>query len=236
MKKLAVVLLSGGLDSTTVLAEAIKENDEVHALSVYYGQRHDREIASASNVASWYGVPWTQVSIPGYGEVASASSLTNRDKDVPIDRIAEEMSAAIPSTYVPMRNTLFLTLASAHLESWVMDLLGKGSSPLQIEGAIYIGANALDYAGYPDCRPEFYEAMEQAISVGSTLGNLWRFKIEAPIIHLSKQQIVDRGTFLQAPLFLTWSCYIGGAKPCGVCDACLLRAEGFRLAGVPDRT
>ncbi|WP_322795948.1 7-cyano-7-deazaguanine synthase, partial [Tepidiforma sp.] len=147
------------------------------------------------------------------------------------------MAAEIPITYVPLRNTFFVTLAAAALESWLLDLIEReGADPGRLEGAIYVGANAIDYSGYPDCRPEFYRALEEVLRLGSKVGTAYGIplRIEAPIITMSKADIIRYAVELGAPLHLTWSCYLGGEDPCGACDACQLRAAGFAAAGLPD--
>jgi len=233
----AIVLLSGGLDSTTVAAHALREGHEVRALSIGYGQRHLRELRSARAVADRLDIPLLEVDAGFYANVASFSSLTSDAHRLPENRAAEEMAADIPNTYVPLRNTFFVTLAAAALESWLLERIEvEGADPAALEGAIYVGANAIDYSGYPDCRPEFYDAITEVIRLGSKVGTAYEvpIRIEAPIIRMSKADIVRHGTDLGAPLELTWSCYAGLEWPCGVCDSCELRAAGFAAAGVPD--
>lgn len=233
----AIVLLSGGLDSTTVATHALRDGHDVRALSIGYGQRHLRELRSARAVADRLGMPLVEVDAGFYANLASFSSLTSDEHAVPENRSAEEMSAEIPNTYVPLRNTFFVTLAAAALESWLLDRIEReGADPATLEGAIYVGANAIDYSGYPDCRPEFYEAITEVIRLGSKVGMAYEvpIRIEAPIITMSKADIVRYGTELGAPLELTWSCYAGLEWPCGSCDSCELRAAGFAAAGVAD--
>lgn len=233
----AIVLLSGGLDSTTVAAHAVRQGHQVRALSIGYGQRHLRELRSARAVAKHLGVPMIEVDAGFYAGLASHSALTSHAHAIPEGRDPAEMAAAIPITYVPLRNTFFVTLAAAALESWLLDEIERnGADPAALEGAIYVGANAIDYSGYPDCRPEFYDAITETIRLGSKLGTAYHVpvRIEAPIITMSKAEIVRHGIELGAPLELTWSCYAGGERPCGVCDSCELRAAGFAAAGVPD--
>lgn len=216
----AVVLLSGGLDSTVAAAMAKAGGHELHAVSFDYGQRHARELASAKAVAERLGVATHAVlRVPVGG---GASALTDGAIEVPTGRDERAMAADIPATYVPARNIVFLSLALGIAEAKDAD-------------AIYIGANALDYSGYPDCRPEFFEAFEEMARRGTKRGVEGRpVRIEVPLLRMTKADIVREGVRLQAPLELTWSCYVGGAKACGACDSCLLRLKGFREAGVAD--
>ena len=233
----AIVLLSGGLDSTTVAAHAVREGHDVRALCIGYGQRHVREMRSARAVAERLTIPLLEVDASFYAGLASFSSLTSDVHAMPEGRALEEMASDIPNTYVPLRNTFFVTLAAAALESWLLDRIEReGADPATLEGAIYVGANAIDYSGYPDCRPEFYDAITEVIRLGSKVGTAHevQIRIEAPIIRMSKADIVRYGTELGAPLELTWSCYAGQEWPCGACDSCLLRADGFLAAGLPD--
>ena len=233
----AIVLLSGGLDSTTVAAHAVRQGHEVRALSIGYGQRHLRELRSARAVAERLGIPLLEVDAAFYANLASFSSLTNSGMAVPANRDFGTMAQDIPNTYVPLRNTFFVTLAAAALESWLLDRIeGEGADPATLEGAIFVGANAIDYSGYPDCRPEFYDAITEVIRLGSKVGTAYEVPlcIEAPIITMSKAEIAAYGTEIGAPLELTWSCYAGLDAPCGVCDSCELRAAGFAAAGIPD--
>jgi len=214
----AVVLLSGGLDSTTTLAQAIADGCKVTALSFRYGQRHTKELESAKNVCEYYNVEHIIIDL----NLASfRSALTRDDIDVPMDR-SGELSEEIPVTYVPARNIVFLSIAAGLCES------------IEAE-RIYIGANAVDYSGYPDCRPEFFEAYERMLAVGTKTGVEGHpVKIMTPILRSSKADIVRLGKRLNAPLNLTWSCYNGGEKACGHCDSCRLRLKGFKDAGYKD--
>lgn len=215
----AVVLLSGGLDSTTTLAKAIADGNEVTALSFNYGQRHSKELVSASNVAKYYGVEHIIVSID---LSMFRSALTNKEIDVPENRDESEMGSDIPATYVPSRNIIMMSVAAGLCESIDAD-------------RIYIGANVIDYSGYPDCRPEFFYAFQKMLEVGTKSGvEGHSIKIETPILSLSKAEIVKLGKELEAPLHLTWSCYEGGEKACGKCDSCQLRLKGFEEAGYKD--
>jgi 7-cyano-7-deazaguanine synthase len=216
----AIVLLSGGLDSYTAAAIAKSEGFALNALTVHYGQRHAREIESARAVARWLGVDkHLELSIDL--RAIGGSALTS-DLDVPRDRDLSE--TGIPSTYVPARNTIFLSLALGWAE--VIDAAD-----------IVMGVNALDYSGYPDCRPEFVSAFEQLASVATRAGvEGRRFRVHTPLIAMTKAQIIRRGTELGLDYGLTTSCYDPDptGRPCGHCDSCLLRAKGFEEAGVPD--
>lgn len=218
----ALVLLSGGLDSSTTLAVAIEEvSGEVDALTLDYGQRHEREMAAAKAVASSLGVAEHRV-IRLDLEQIGGSALTDRTIEVPLSRTLEDISEGIPSTYVPARNTIFLSYALAWSE---------------VSGAdcIYVGATAVDYSGYPDCRPEFYQAFQEVARLGTERGVAGRpAQIRCPLISLSKAEIVRKAVELEVPLALTWSCYLGGLNACGRCDACQLRLKGFKEAGVED--
>jgi 7-cyano-7-deazaguanine synthase len=216
----AVVLLSGGLDSYTAAAIAKSEGFELNALTIFYGQRHAREIESARAVARALGVVRHQeltVDLRGIG----GSSLTT-NIDVPRDR--DLAATDIPSTYVPARNTIFLSLALGWAE-----VLGAFD--------IFIGVNALDYSGYPDCRPEFVRAFESLANLATRAGvEGARFHVHTPLIAMSKAEIVTRGIGLKLDYGLTHSCYDPPAsgQPCGRCDSCALRARGFADAGVSD--
>ncbi len=216
----AVVLLSGGLDSTVTLAYALSVEEEVVPLSFRYGQRHSRELEAARNVVKHYGL--RQHHIVNVDLSAYRSALTSSSVPVPKRGSAKEIGTDIPLTYVPARNIIFLSIAAGLCESVDAD-------------RIYIGANALDYSGYPDCRPEFFHAFERVLEVGTKRGVEGRpVRVIAPILNRTKMEIVLLGKELNAPLNLTWSCYQGGEKACGVCDSCLLRLKGFREAGYDD--
>jgi 7-cyano-7-deazaguanine synthase len=233
----AIVLLSGGLDSTTVATHAVRQGHDVRGLSIGYGQRHIRELRSARAVAERLGIELVEVDASFYAGLASFSSLTSDEHEMPENRDFDQMSQDIPNTYVPLRNTFFVTLAAAALESWLLESIEQhAADPRELEGAIFVGANAIDYSGYPDCRPEFYEAITEVIRLGSKVGtaNEIPIRIEAPIITMSKAEIAAYGTEIGAPLELTWSCYAGLEWPCGVCDSCELRAAGFAAVGIPD--
>jgi 7-cyano-7-deazaguanine synthase len=217
----AVVLLSGGLDSTTAAAWAKREGYDLYALSFDYGQRHRKELTRAKAVAKTLGAKEHKVLKVPIGDLGH-SALTDRSIPVPKAPKASAIGARIPSTYVPARNTVFLALALGYAE-----VVGAA--------AIVIGANALDYSGYPDCRPEYLEAFERLANLATKAGVEGRtVKVLAPLLHMAKRDIVQAARDLDAPIGLTWSCYRGGARPCGTCESCVLRAKGFAEAGVPD--
>ena len=216
----AVVLLSGGLDSYTAAAIAKAEGFELHALTVRYGQRHALEIEAARRVAAALGVA-AHLEIEVDLRRIGGSALTS-DAPVPHDR--EAAASDIPITYVPARNTIFLSLALGWAE--VLDA-----------AHIIIGVNALDYSGYPDCRPEFIRAFESLAALGTRAGvEGGRFHVHAPLIALSKADIIRRGSALQLDYSITHSCYDPAldGTPCRRCDSCVIRARGFAEAGVPD--
>lgn len=218
MRPKAVVLLSGGLDSTTTLAQAIADGCEPTAISFRYGQKHTKELVSAENVCKHYGVAHVVIDL---NLSSFRSALTRKDIDVPMDREGK-LDEDIPITYVPARNIVFLSIAAGLAESIDAD-------------RVYIGANAVDYSGYPDDRPDFFKAYEEMLAKGTKAGVEGHpVKIMTPLLHLSKADIVRLGKELKAPLELTWSCYNGGEKACGHCDSCRLRLEGFRKAGYKD--
>jgi len=219
----AVVLVSGGLDSATVLAMAREEGYECYALTVDYGQRHALEIERAAEIAGRLGAREHRTVRLDLGFVAG-SALTDPSIPVPRSRTDEVIGTDVPVTYVPARNTVFLALALAWAESLVAS-------------AIFIGANAVDYSGYPDCRPEFLEAVDRLATLGTRLGLEGRGpRIRAPLLHMTKGEIVRRAVELGLELGRTLSCYAPSAAgvPCGTCDACRLRAKGFEEAGLAD--
>jgi 7-cyano-7-deazaguanine synthase len=225
MPKRAVVLLSGGLDSTTVLAIAKEESFLPHALSFRYGQRHEAELAAASSVAAAMGVAEhiiADVNLNVFGGSALTAQI-----DVPKQRTAAELSEGIPITYVPARNTVFLAIALAWAEVLEAD-------------DIFVGVNALDYSGYPDCRPEYIGAFEQMANLATkaAVEGRQRIKIHAPLIELSKAQIIERGLALGVDYSMTHSCYDpdSDGHACGSCDSCVLRLKGFHEAGIADPT
>lgn len=221
----AVLLLSGGLDSTTLLAIARSEGKQVHALTFRYGQRHRGEIDAARRVADASGVAAhvvADIDLRMFG----GSALT-ADVEVPKDRAPDDLSHGIPITYVPARNTIFLSFALAWAE-----VLGAAE--------IFIGVNALDYSGYPDCRPEYIEAYERMANLATRAGveGTRPVKIRTPLIDLTKAQIIQRGLALGVDYAVTTSCYdpAPNGAACGHCDACQLRRRGFAAAGVDDPT
>lgn len=219
--KPAVVLLSGGLDSATTLAICIREGFAAHALSFDYGQRHDIEVTAAKRVAASLGAREHRIAEIDL-RVFGGSALTD-EIAVPKNRDGEKTSG-IPITYVPARNTIFLSYALAWCE-----VLGAAD--------IFIGVNAIDYSGYPDCRPAFIAAFEELARVATKAGvEGTRFRIHAPLIAMSKSQIIRKGTELGVDFSLTHSCYdpVGDGLACGECDSCRLRLEGFRAAGLED--
>ena len=217
--KKAVVLLSGGLDSATVLAIALRKGFRCSCLIVDYGERHRREIRSARAVARAAGCPAVVVKVrfPWGG-----SALTDRCVRVPVGRSPRQIGRGIPATYVPARNTIFLSLALGLAEA-------AGAR------AVFIGANALDYSGYPDCRPGYYRLMQRVARAGTKAGADGKgIRLFTPVIRMGKAQIIRAGLRLGVPYGKTWSCYLGKGRPCGRCDSCLLRAKGFREAGAED--
>src|SRR6266513_226926 len=220
--KRAVVLLSGGIDSTTTLAIAIAEGYEVDALSFDYGQRHEIETEAARRVANSLGAKEHRVANIDL-HIFGGSALTD-DIELPKQRSETEIAHGIPITYVPARNTIFLAYALAWAE-----VVGASD--------IFIGVNAIDYSGYPDCRPEFIEAFENLANLGTKAGvEGRRFHIHTPLIKFSKARIIRKAVELGVDLSITYSCYDPSPEglACGECDSCLLRLKGFREAGITD--
>ncbi|HZQ27887.1 MAG TPA: 7-cyano-7-deazaguanine synthase QueC [Acidimicrobiales bacterium] len=212
----SVVVLSGGLDSTVCLALAVEQASPVTALTFDYRQRHWVELDHAAGVAGYYGVEHevVRLELPRW-----TSALTDKNVDVPE---AGASGDEIPPTYVPGRNLIFLSVAAGVAEVHGAD-------------AVYLGVNALDYSGYPDCRPEFIEAFTEAANLALKRGSEGHLiDVRTPLMELAKAEIVQLGLERGAPLHLTWSCYRGGTVPCGRCDSCALRAKGFAEAGVAD--
>ena len=222
-QKKAVVLLSGGLDSTTVLALVRAEGFACYCLSFAYGQRQEIELKSAKATAAAAGVTRHLVLKLDLDKIGGSALTT--DQPVPKNRVAEEISSDIPTTYVPGRNIIFL----AHAAAWA-----------EVVGArhIFIGVNALDYSGYPDCRPEFIESFEQTINLGTKAGSDHEkhFTIHAPLMKMSKGEIISKGLELGVDYATTHSCYDPDkqGRACGACDSCLLRLKGFQEAGIAD--
>ena len=221
--KRAVVLLSGGLDSTTVLAIAIRDGYSVYALSFDYGQNHKSELDAAISIAKQSGVERhviLKIDLRAFG----GSALTD-DMEIPKGRSIEAMAEGIPATYVPARNTVFLSLALAWAET------------LDAEN-IFIGVNVLDYSGYPDCRPEYIEAFQNLANLATKSGTEggMRFRVHTPLIAMTKREIIETGIALGVDYAVTCTCYdpTPSGAACGLCDACVLRLKGFSEAGFPD--
>lgn len=220
----AVVLLSGGLDSATVLAIAQADGYEVHALSFAYGQRHRFELDAARTLAQRANVADHRIATIDL-TLFGGSALTDANVQVPKDRNADQLAHGVPVTYVPARNTIFLSFALAFAET-------IGSTDL------FIGVNALDYSGYPDCRPEYLDAFTTMANLATAIATEQgqRIRIHAPLIDLTKAQIIDRGTQLGVDYAITHTCYdpARSGHACGHCDACQLRLKGFAQAGLTD--
>ena len=217
-KMRAVSLLSGGLDSSTVLSYAISKGYEIIALSFDYGQRHRKELESAKKIADYYGVKHKIMKIDLRAIGGSALTDDIEVPDVTLGAIGKE----IPVTYVPARNTILLSL-------------GLGLAEVTDSSKIFIGANALDYSGYPDCRPEYFDSINKTFNLATkkTVEG-GKIEVEAPLLRFSKADIVKLAHSLKTPLELTWSCYNGKERACGVCDSCKLRLKGFMEAGFED--
>jgi 7-cyano-7-deazaguanine synthase len=221
IKKKAVCLISGGLDSCVAAFCAKKQGYEVYGLSFLYGQRHTKELVCAKKVGKSVGAKdhiFFHVDLSKFG---GSSLLASSSRPVQHHRI-KDIGKTIPSTYVPARNTVFLSLALAYAETIDAD-------------AIFIGVNAVDYSGYPDCRTEYLQAYQRLASLATRKGVEGKtIRIEAPLLHLSKVEIIRRGAELKVPFADTWSCYQGGRKACGKCDSCVLRLKGFQEASIKD--
>ncbi|HAX84838.1 MAG TPA: 7-cyano-7-deazaguanine synthase QueC [Cyanobacteria bacterium UBA11370] len=217
----AVVLLSGGLDSSVVLYQAKADGCQCYAISFDYQQRHRRELKSAIAIAQRAGVNDHQVvsfDLRQWG----GSALTDDRIDLPRERSLEQMSQTIPITYVPARNTIFLSFGLAYAEA-----IGAQR--------VYLGVNALDYSGYPDCRPDYIQAMQEVFTLGTKQGREGQgIQIVTPLIQLKKTEIIELGNRLGVPWEETWSCYAGGDVACGVCDSCRLRLAAFAELGLRD--
>ncbi|SFG28120.1 preQ(0) biosynthesis protein QueC [Desulfotomaculum arcticum] len=218
MKK-SIVILSGGLDSTVCMSVAHSKGYELYPITFSYGQRHSREVEQAKKVAKYYSCARHLILDIGFFREIGASALTSQEIEVPTNRHIDD---EIPLTYVPFRNAVFLSMAVGYAEA-----IGAEK--------IYIGVNALDYSGYPDCRPQFIKAFQEAVNLGSAAPQKGcPIAIETPLLSLTKAEIVKLGVKNGAPLHLTTSCYNGGEKACGICDSCQLRLKGFKEAGVED--
>ena len=236
--KVGVVSLSGGQDSTTVLALAKNQGYELYALSFVYGQTLNRETEQAKKICEALGVKHKIFNVSGFGDLAWFSALTHPEKfQIPKYEKHEELGDAIPFTYVPLRNSFFLVCCAAYLESTILERIEmEDADPKSIQARLFMAANFLDYTNYPDCRPEFFRKAEEFLTTGSKLGTFYKvpIKIETPIIEMSKKEITRLGVRLGAPLHLTRTCYAGEEEACGKCPSCLLRIKGFREAGYID--
>jgi len=225
LKPKCVVLLSGGLDSTVALASAYEDSEPVMCINVDYGQKHVRELQSALDVCEHYHVNYTLINLCSLGDTLSvlhATALIDPDEQLPKNRRMSEMTARVPRSYVPGRNTILLSIAQSICEALDAD-------------EIYTGFNAVDFSGYPDCRPIFVEAWNHLAHYSTRRGYYNSpITLRAPIINLAKHSIVRKGVELGAPLSLTWSCYAGGNSPCGECDSCIIRWNAFQECGLDD--
>jgi 7-cyano-7-deazaguanine synthase len=221
MDKKAVCLISGGLDSCVTAYIAKKLGYDIYALTFNYGQRHKKEIEGAKNIASLLKAKKHIIFDIDLNKF-KGSSLTDKSLIPEKDHGLDEIGKAIPSTYVPARNTIFLSIALAYAEA--VDA-----------GTIFIGATSTDYSGYPDCRPKYFEAFQKMANLATKKGVEGKsIVIKAPLLSMSKAEIIAEGKKLGVPFEKTWSCYIGGKKACGRCDSCLLRLKGFKEAGLID--
>ncbi len=217
MSEKAVMILSGGLDSTTCMGLAQEAGYDLYPITFHYGQRHDREVKQAERVAEHYQVQEHRIVDISFFSDIGGSALTDTSIPVP-----ETDASDIPSTYVPARNMIFLSLAAAYAE-----VIGAS--------AIFIGVSAVDYSGYPDCRPEFINSMNETINLATKAGvSDETMSIKAPLMDLTKGDTVQEGLRLNVPYYLTTSCYNGADEACGVCDSCRLRIKGFKDAGAVD--
>lgn len=223
MIKKAVILLSGGIDSTTTMAIAKSKGDELYAMSINYGQRHILEIENARRVASYFNAKEHMIVSVDLRNIGG-SALTS-DIEVPKDRGLKDIAKGIPLTYVPARNTIFLAIALSWAEVIEAD-------------TVFFGANVLDYSGYPDCRPEYIRAFEYLANLATRTGveGTRRFKVETPLINMTKAEIIKKGAELGVDFTMTHSCYDPAPEgfACGRCDSCILRKKGFIEAGIKD--
>jgi len=219
MKKRAVVLLSGGLDSAVTLFYAIRAGYACYALTVLYGQRHRKEVALARRLAGLAGAHFETVRLPFFWK---GSSLVDRRQKLPRDRTVRQIAAGgVPSSYVPARNTVLLSIGVAYAEA-----IGARR--------VFIGAHEEDASGYPDCRRPYLETFNDVVRLGTKAGGAGKLAVSFPLIGKKKSRIITLGAKLGVPFAHTWSCYAGGKRPCMRCDSCVLRAKGFREAGLPD--
>lgn len=224
MSRKAVVLLSGGLDSCVAAAMAREDGVELAAaLNVYYGQKHAREMASAVRVAKHYGMELFPLDMSPFGKlIQHSSALIDTEEELVQDRAMSEMTAHVPRTYVPGRNTILLALAQSFVEAHTLD-------------KIVVGFNAVDFSGYPDCRPIFVKAWNYLANYATQRAYEGDpIELLAPIVEMSKASVIFNGKRLKAPLELTWSCYAGGEKACGRCDSCRIRWNGFAVQNMRD--
>lgn len=237
IEKIAVILLSGGLDSATVAAFAKNSGYEVKALTVHYGQVLSKEIQCAQAISKKLNIKQKIVDISAFKELAWYSALTSPEIFNVPQQTDVKLAQDIPLTYVPLRNSFFIILAAAYLESEILQKIEKDHiKPENFDAKIFIAANALDFAGYPDCRPEYYKRINSLLKLATKVSTQYgvQIKVKAPLLHKTKKDIVKMASKLNAPLEFTWSCYIGGEVPCGKCDACRLRTQGFEKAGKED--
>ena len=221
MTKKAVCLISGGLDSAVTVFIAKKQGYDIYALSFRYGQRHAKELACAKKIGKAVGVKNHIILSIDLQKFGGSSLLSSSSKKI-TNHLVNDIGKRIPSTYVPARNTIFLSYALAYAETIDAD-------------AIFIGVNAVDYSAYPDCRPEFVKTFQQLAHLATRQGVEGKtVRIKAPLLHLTKAEIVKKGLKLNVPFSKTWSCYRGEASACGRCDSCLLRLKGFQEANVKD--
>jgi 7-cyano-7-deazaguanine synthase len=218
MTKKAVIVFSGGLDSTTCMGIAKNDGYELYPLTFNYGQRHNMEVEQAKKIAAYYNVREHRIVDISFLNQIGGSALTDLSIDVRTEGVEED----IPATYVPARNMIFLSLASAYAE-----VIGAD--------AIYIGVSAVDYSGYPDCRPEFIDSMTETVNLATKAGATGQnIRIKTPLIDLTKKETIEEGLKYNVPYHLSTSCYLGEKEACGKCDSCQLRIKGFKEAGAKD--
>ncbi|OYT29807.1 7-cyano-7-deazaguanine synthase QueC [Thermoplasmatales archaeon ex4572_165] len=222
MNKRSVILISGGLDSAVTAFYAKQESSELYGLSFLYGQKHNREIDSAKKIGIEAKLKDHVFFTLDLNQFGGSSLLKNSKETIPNNVSVEEIGKEIPSTYVPARNTIFLSIALAYAETIDADF-------------IFIGVTSEDYSGYPDCRPAFIDAFQNLINNATKKTILGKnIRLNTPLLKLSKDEIIKKGINLNVPFEKTWSCYQGKDKACGICDSCKLRLKGFKNAGLPD--